>query len=359
MKIAFLGDIALIGKYDIKGNKDAELRLELLSDKLKEYDYVIGNLESPLTEITNTLVCKSMHLRSSEENVKLLKYLNIDAVSLANNHMFDFGKSGLEDTIKTLEKNDIDWFGIHKKDIFKEINGEKISISGFACYSTNGSGYRPNRGSNGVNPLTYEAILEQLERDKLKEAFSIMSYHWGDEHTNYPKIEHMKLAKKVVEKKDVIIHGHHPHVIQGVQKYNNSIIAYSLGNFIFDDCISINGKFVLKQNEQNKKSFIMEVEIENGVIIGTANIGFQESSEGFEFINIEDEIEEISTRLENITSVEEYENIRLAQINEVRAEKFGKHDLEWLMSRLNYYSIGAKIMTNIRKRKFMKIANKF
>lgn len=58
MKIAFLGDIALIGKYDITKNPNVKDRLKELSAKLSEYDYVIGNLESPLTNKDKTLVCK-------------------------------------------------------------------------------------------------------------------------------------------------------------------------------------------------------------------------------------------------------------------------------------------------------------
>lgn len=359
MKVAFLGDIAFIGKYDLIQNKKVKEKLKTLSDKLKDYDYVIANLESPLTEATKTLVCKSMHLRSSIKNVELLEYLNIDAVSLANNHVYDFGMFGLDDTIKILDKNNIDWFGVEKKDVTKKIKGEKFSLSGFNCYSTNGSGYRKRNKFKGVNPLVYEDIIEQLEKDKKNEAFSIMSLHWGDEHTNYPRIEHIELAKKIVAKKDVIIHGHHPHVIQGVQKHENSVVAYSLGNFLFDDCVSLNGKFVLKQTEENKKAFILEVEIENGIIINISNIGFKETDEGFEFFDIDDKIMEISKRLDDIISIEEYEKLRLDQINKVRAKKFGKRNFNWLISRLNYYSIGARISSEFRKLKYKKVAKNF
>jgi poly-gamma-glutamate synthesis protein (capsule biosynthesis protein) len=273
--------------------------------------------------------------------------------------MYDYGRSGLEETIEVLEKNNIDWFGVNKKNILRVIQGDKISLSGFACYSTNGSGYRRKNGTLGINPLSYDLVVEQLEEDRKNNAYSIMSFHWGDEHTNYPKYEHIELARKIVNNKDVIIHGHHPHVIQGIQKYKNSIISYSLGNFIFDDCVSVNGKFFLKQNEQNKKSFILEVEIENGTIIGTSPIGFRETNDAFEFFNIEKEIKEISSKLEQISSIDEYENFRLMQIYKVRKDKFGKRDFAWLMSRLNYYSIGARITTEIRKRKYEEISKKF
>jgi len=246
MKIAFLGDIALIGKYDLTKNLRAKDRLNVMAEKLAKYDYVIANLESPLTNKNNTLVCKSMHLRTPNVNVELLKHLHINAVSLANNHSYDFEKKGLEDTIKVLDSNGIEWFGANSKHILKEINGKRVCFSGFCCYSTNGTGYIETGKNGGINPLTYDNIMNQLNVDKENEAFSIMSFHWGDEHTNYPKYEHIRVAEIIANKKDVIICGHHPHIIQGVEKIKNSLVAYSLGNCLFDDCISITGSFVLK-----------------------------------------------------------------------------------------------------------------
>lgn len=107
-----------------------------------------------------------MHLRSPKKNVELLKYLNIDAVSLANNHIFDYGKKGMDETIKTLKDNGIEYFGIDKKFLLKEIQGERISISGFCCYSTYGTGYIKNNNHKGINPLTFDAIREQILLDK-------------------------------------------------------------------------------------------------------------------------------------------------------------------------------------------------
>ncbi|MEQ6376430.1 CapA family protein [Bacillaceae bacterium S4-13-56] len=359
MKIAFLGDIALIGKYDITKNSDVKQRLKPLSTKLEEYDYVIGNLESPLTDEKNTLICKSMHLKTSTLNVELLKYLHIDAVSLANNHVYDYGLKGFLDTINTLENNGIDWFGANLKDLTKEINGEKITFSGFCCYSTNGSGYIEENNRKGVNLLTYDNVMRQVRKDKESESFSIMSFHWGDEHTNYPKYEHKKFAEKIANNNDVIIYGHHPHVIQGIQKLNNSLVAYSLGNFLFDDCTSITGGLVLKQNSQNKKSFILDIEIKNRSIIDQKYHGFREDENGFVFYDIENEIDEISKPLNKIESIDKYEETRKMQINKVREEKFGERDINWLISRMNYYSIGAFLTAKLRRKKYMKEAVKF
>jgi len=359
MKIAFLGDIALIGKYDLTKNSNVKSRLKKISQKLKEYDYVIANLESPLTNKDKTLTCKSMHLRSPIVNVELLKYLGIDSVSLANNHIYDYGRQGIEDTIKNLEEYNIEWFGANSKFITKEINNNKISISGFVCYSTNAVSYNRDNQHRGVNLLSYNNLIEQLEKDEKNNSLSVMSFHWGDEHTNYPKYEHIKLAEKLAKMKNIIIAGHHPHVVQGVQKYKSSLVSYSLGNFLFDDVKTINNSFELKQTKRNKKSFILEVEIKNNQIVNYDYIGFKDKKYGIDFFNINNEIKKISNGLENIKSKKKYEKKRNIQIKQSLEKKFGKRDLSWLKSRLNYYSVGAFILGKWRKIEYEKEKIKF
>jgi len=359
MRIAFLGDVALIGKYDLTKNPLARKRLERIAAILSDFDYVVANLESPLTNKKNTMVCKSMHLKTPTLNIEILRYLHINAVSLANNHLYDYGVQGLDDTIETLERSSVEWFGANSKYLIKEIGREKVCFSGFCCFSTNGSGYIEGQSKEGINTLTYNSIMKQIDADRENEVISVMSFHWGDEHTNYPKYEHICLAKSIAQKKDVVICGHHPHIIQGVQKINNSLVAYSLGNFLFDDCVSITDSFTLKQNENNKKSFILEVNIENGTIKNCKYLGFKDEADGLDFFNINSEIDQISLPLYKIDNVDEYNAMRQKQIKKVVFEKFGKHNLNWLLSRLNYYSIGAYVFSKLREKKYLKEADRF
>ncbi|MDD2505492.1 MAG: CapA family protein [Bacilli bacterium] len=359
MRIAFLGDIALIGKYDITKNPYVKEKLKVMSENLKDFDYVVANLETPLTEIKKSWICKSMHLRSCTENVELLKFLHINAVSLANNHIYDFGKNGFEETIKILDDSGIEWFGANSKHLLKVINGEKVCFSGFCCYSTNGTGYLKNNDKTGINTLTYDNIMRQLNVDKDNEAFSILSFHWGTEHTNYPSYEHTRLAELISKNKDVLIYGHHPHVIQGIQKINNSVIAYSLGNCLFDDCTSIKGNFRLKQNINNKTSFILEVDIGESQINTCKCHGFKDEENGLIFFDINPEIQQISEELNRIEDIKIYEAKRENQFNKAILNKFGKHDFKWLISRLNYYSIGARITAIFRNRRYLRESKKF
>ncbi|MHB8828648.1 MAG: CapA family protein [Syntrophales bacterium] len=354
MKIALLGDIALIGKYDLEKNSDAKLSLENISNFLKQYDYVIGNLESPLTNQTTTKVCKSMHLRSNIKNVELLKYLNIRAVSLANNHSYDYGRKGVDETIGILENNDIEYLGIDGKNIL--INN--ISVSGFCCYSTNAFGYNSHANSKGINALSYNNVLKQVESDKKANNLSLLSLHWGDEHTNYPRYDHVKFARLLAEKNDVVISGHHPHVTQGIEQIGSSVIAYSQGNFCFDDCAAISGTgMVLKQNDENRESFILEVTIEGNKIQEYKAIGIREINGKIILDPVSDKLSIISSSLKDKISEVEYQKKRVLQFSNptLRLKKFGAKNFKWYVKRLNYYSIGAFILAKFNAGKYQKL----
>ncbi len=356
MKIAFLGDIAFLGQFDKSKNSSAEKKLSFLKKELERFDYVVANLESPLTDRERTLVCKSMHLKAAPCNVDLLKYLNISAVSLANNHIADYGRKGLNDTIQILEKAGIGWFGIGNKSLELFIKGEKVNISGYCCYSSNGTHYG---GKTGVNLLTLDELENQLKKDEANGAFSVMAVHWGMEHTNYPAYEHIKLAHNLLEKHTAVICGHHPHIVQGIERINTSIIAYSLGNAIFDTCVSKNGRLKVELNEDNRKGIIFGVDVEKGKIIDYEVSGFYIGNTGIEKWNMNEHISMISEKLTQIDDAEQYEAMRMSQFQKVIESKFGKHDLKWLMSRMNYYAVGARILGTIRAQKYKKEAERF
>lgn len=345
IKIAFLGDIAFIGKYNLENNKNAKLRLGQLAKKLQEYDLVIANLESPLTEVNRSFICKSMHLKSPTINIELLKYLNIGVVSLANNHAYDYGKKGLNETIEILEANNIEYFGVDDKYIAKVIEGERINISGFCCYSTNACGYMKN--GKGINTLIPQSVYNQLEKDLKDDALSILSFHWGDEHTNFPRREHIEFSHELAQKYKAIIYGHHPHVMQGIEKVKDSLIAYSLGNFCFDDCTSINGKLTVKLNDDNKQGYLLEVNINEGKIIRYNTVEIEDKHDEIVIVDNKNVVNQISNCLEEYKDKEGYDLRRKKQYMKTHNEKFGNKDLNWLINRLNYYSIGAVLKSKL------------
>ncbi len=350
MKVAFLGDIALIGKYDVYNNANGKVKI--LKDICSSCDYVIANLETPFTDLNTTSVCKSMHLKSNPRNVDVLKYIGVDAVCLANNHIFDYGKKGVIHTVRVLEDNKIEWFGVNGKQLNIDVSGQKLGIGGYCCYSTNATCYSDEM-IKGVHSLTRKNIYRQIKENKSQARFPILSFHWGYEHTNYPAHEHINLARKLMNE-ELIIYGHHPHIIQGIEEKSNALTAYSLGNCMFDDCKSIDGKLVIEQKDYNKISFVLIVEIIDNKIIKYETVGIIDTENGIEKTDIGDMLKKISNEIAGDFDVEKYELCRMKQYKENLQNKLGKKNFKWLCSKLNRNSIGARIDRVFNEQKYKK-----
>ena len=96
---------------------------------------------------------QNQHIYSNEENIEILKYLNIDIVNLANNHLYDYGIEGYQKTKEVLNNNGINYYGIEDKDYLISNSDAKIALTGYCCYSTNGLGYYNSSSKVGINIL--------------------------------------------------------------------------------------------------------------------------------------------------------------------------------------------------------------
>lgn len=266
MKLALLGDIALFGNMSISKNPDWKEFFSEAAQFLSDMNYVVGNLETPFSQKKKTFGSKSAYICSDVENVEILKYLHIDAVTLANNHIFDYGKEGYETTKRVLAENGIDWFGAEGKGLIVEKQGNKLAFEGFCCYSSNPLRCVPY-GEYGVNEFDVGRANSILKRNSEKGYLPIAAVHAGIEHVNYPSLDTIKVAKILGEGFPYVYYGHHPHVLQSVEKQGDSLIAYSLGNFCFDDVYTSASKEPLIQlSENNRTTCILVVEIENNQI---------------------------------------------------------------------------------------------
>ena len=265
MKIALIGDVALIGKYNIENNKQVNDYFVEVKKILDKCDYVIANLETPLTLKKHTLVCKGVYLKSSPESVSILKNLNITHVNLANNHIFDYGKKGMADTLKCLNANNIKYVGIGNNPCLIEKDEEKVSLNGFCCYSANGVFYGNN--ANSLNVLIPEKVQEFIEKSDKEGVLPIASIHFGVEGVNYPSFEHRKLFRELTKIGRYVLHGHHPHVIQGYENLYDSFLVYSQGNFVFDDLTKTTIGQIHRIGLENKETFITILTIKDCRVI--------------------------------------------------------------------------------------------
>lgn len=187
-------------------------------DIFRKDDLTTVNLETTLTNATEK-ANKKFRFKGDPSYAKILTLGGIDAVNLANNHIYDYLQKGYDDTIATLKQYSVGYFG-YDHVYLKEINGVKIGAIGF-------------EGWDDTKELRnkVEANIKLL-RDRGAQIV-LVHYHWGIERQYVPNEVQRSLAKFTIDSGADLIIGHHPHVIQGIEEYNGRFIVYSLGNFMF------------------------------------------------------------------------------------------------------------------------------
>ena len=345
MRIAFLGDIALFGRCSTQDyfNEAAAL--------LAEYDYVVGNLETPFSYKKRTYGAKSAYICSDPSQVKLLKQLHVNAVSLANNHMFDYGKEGYETTKQVLNANDIAWFGSEGKDHCITIENNHLAFLGFCCYSTT-----PLKcvryGDYGVNEYDVQFVQEKAISYSEKGFLPVLSVHSGNEHVNYPSLDGINAAHLLADTVPLIYYGHHPHVVQGIEKKGDSLIAYSLGNFCFDDVYSSVSKSPLVPlSENNRCSCVLSVVIENSKLISWDIVPIYLGKDKLHVgKGVTPEIIGRYTDAIRQMAPEKYETMRTALLNDYYESRRKNRGMDWYIKRLRprYFRIILNAIKNDR-----------
>lgn len=202
---------------------------------LKGADLRIGNCEVVLSEegLDRNLL-SSAEFRSYPDAVRGLKYAQFDIMALPTNHSLNHGEKAFRESIRVMEENGIKCVGMKGEDggcIPAVVDVKGISV-GILAYS-----FRPEKYFKG-EPCYAQGDKDTICRDikllREKCSFVIVSLHWGDEFIQRPSLWQIETAREFVDAGAGIIFGHHPHVLQGIERYNGGCTAYSLGNFICD-----------------------------------------------------------------------------------------------------------------------------
>jgi gamma-polyglutamate biosynthesis protein CapA len=244
IKIAAVGDL-MLGDHPVRFGHGVRSRIEDVgADELfikvkqvfKSCDFVFGNLEVAHSDIGLIRErIESMEFRASPLSITAIKKAGINIVNFANNHCMEHGHEAFFETINLLKKNEISIAGI------KAINNRCVPVELYKkdcnivilAYSLRPENYCKN--SSLLYALSSEdAILEEVKSYKNRKDILVISLHWGEEFMNYPSPMQVIFANRLINAGANIILGHHPHVLQGIELYRGAVIAYSLGNFIFD-----------------------------------------------------------------------------------------------------------------------------
>jgi len=204
---------------------------------LRGADIAVANLEAPLTDGGAPVADKTFTFRVPMRSAAAIEAAGIDVLTLANNHLGDYGPQGVLDTRAALAAA-----GLHATGAGKDlaearrptaIAGRHGSV-GFLAYSnTLPTDFYATASRPGTAPGWPALFRADIERLKRYVDYVVVSFHWGAEKMTAPKDYQRQYARLAIDAGADVVLGHHPHVLQGAEWYKGRIIFYSLGNYAF------------------------------------------------------------------------------------------------------------------------------
>jgi poly-gamma-glutamate synthesis protein (capsule biosynthesis protein) len=241
--------ITLTAVGDVMFGRRTDLRMVTYNDytrpfhdvakELSSADITVGNMENPISDrITVNHNYGTYVFGTSTKATKGLNFAGFDAVSLANNHTLNSGVQPLLDTFKALDAAGVKYFGAGpniaaaRRPAIVEAKGVKFAFLGYDDIT--GNVYGAGESKPGNAPLNVKNMVADIQAARDKADVVIPFFHWGIEYELYPNTRQRDVAKAAVEAGAGLVLGSHPHWVQTVEFYQGVLIAYSLGNFVFD-----------------------------------------------------------------------------------------------------------------------------
>lgn len=208
-----------------------------VKDLIASADFSIVNFESPVVDGTAQPINKQgPSLRCTSKTVMAIKWTGFKCATLANNHFFDYGQKGVEDTINALEAEGIDHVGgglnldDSAKILYKDISGKTLAIIN-CCEHEFSIATETTAGCNPLNPVKqYYSIKEA----KCKADYVLVIVHGGHEMFQLPSPRMIETYRFFIEVGADAVVNHHQHCYSGYEFYHGCPILYGLGNFLFD-----------------------------------------------------------------------------------------------------------------------------
>ncbi len=240
---------------------DPALPFRKIKDDLQA-DILFGNLESVISD-KGFDQGGPYSFRAPPKMIEGLTLAGFDVLSIANNHSFDWTVDALVDTKERLKSEEIVPVGGGLEAYSPKVVKKKGYKFAFIAHTAIGSpGWASTETIPGVAWYSEEKLKEAIEEVKGEVDLIIFSIHYGTEYQTEPNQNQIDISKGAIDAGVDLVIGHHPHVVQPVEIYKDKIIAYSLGNFIFDQDFS----------EETMEGLILEVVVSNGKIVGYEKI---------------------------------------------------------------------------------------
>lgn len=276
MKLLFTGDINFRGKGRLTFD-ESKVILKEVQPYIESVDFVVPNLECPLADRKKHKPIKKSgpnHIYD-QENITFLKAMNTYAVTIANNHIGDYGEGAIKDTFDLLRDNDIFYAGAGENigEAYKALHIEKegICVSVISvCENEFGIATETEYGSAGYNP---RRLLKQIKTEKSVSDYVIVVFHGGNEFNPLPSPDTVDRYRLVCDMGADAVVGGHTHCPQGYEIYNGKPIVYSMGNFLFQSS---------SQKDENDSwyyGYMSILEIHNGISLKIVPYKFNDKAD--------------------------------------------------------------------------------
>lgn len=239
LTISLAGDMMPGGRLiEYMDRYGVEYPFKKIKNILEDSNVIFCNLETPITDSDSPLELeKEFVFKLPTRFSPILKTLGFNLISLANNHIMDYGHSGLMETLSILDYYGIGHSGAGEdldsaiKPAVINVNGYRIGLLAFSM--TLPSSFYASDSMPGT-AYPYEPIFKNsVGSSSSSFDFTIVSFHWGGEALDTTRSYQRIYAHKAIDYGADLVVGHHPHVLQGFEFYKKGLIAYSLGNLVF------------------------------------------------------------------------------------------------------------------------------
>lgn len=238
--LAFAGEMILARTVAQKINqyRDYKYPFYKVSDVLAAADFAFATLEAPLSGENIPCAYGCLVFVGDAAAIEGIKFSGIDGVSLAANHIMDGELKGLKDTLELLDQNGIFHTGAGinageaQKPIFQKLGDTKFAF--LAYNDVPPQEYTAGDKKPGLAWLAKEEAVKNIQGAKRQAQVVVVAFHWGQEYTAIPTQRQKEMAHTAIDSGADLVIGDHPHWIQPIEFYQDKLIIYGIGNFVFD-----------------------------------------------------------------------------------------------------------------------------
>jgi poly-gamma-glutamate synthesis protein (capsule biosynthesis protein) len=242
------------------------------ADVLRAADLTIGSLDGALSDLSPPIACGRMdeyNLIGPSRMAEGLGFAGFDLITVATNHILDCGSYGfgcqgraLVDTLAALRAQGIEPVGAgadvaeaREVRVF-ERGGQRIAFLGLTAVVPDTWAAQGRPGAAPLSPAHLPTVLAEIGAARARAEIVVVLVHWGVEYADAPTAEQRDWARQMIAAGATLVVGNHPHVIQPVEALGDGLVAYSLGNFVFD-----------QEPPDTRRGLVLEVTIESGAVL--------------------------------------------------------------------------------------------